>query len=125
MINVSGIDNAPALFRSSANAVSTPLAALAPPNSPTKNDGMCLSRLVDVLEDRVEPVRCGVLVAADIEIDQHCVPVAGDLGRAHVAHDCHLRQACDDVVDRGSEGGRARLQRAVLDQAAIAAGRAA
>ena len=39
MISVSGIEYTPALFRSSANALSTPFAALAPPNSPTKNEG--------------------------------------------------------------------------------------
>src|SRR5580765_8532676 len=39
MISVSGIEYTPALLRSSAKALSTPFAALAPPNSPTKNEG--------------------------------------------------------------------------------------
>ena len=81
---------------------------------------MSLRRVPDVREHGVEPVGSGVLVAGDVEIDKYRVVVNGDLGRPHVAHDCDLRQACDDVVDRGGERGRSCLQRTVLDQDAFA-----
>ena len=83
----------------------------------------------DRVEDRVDLVGRLVLVAADLELDERGVSVLRDLARvagverrADVLDGLELRDAGDDVLDRGLEGRIARRERAALDRTLSPAG---
>jgi hypothetical protein len=129
MIRVIGRESSPAFARSSAYAVSIASTALASPNSPMKEARMRSLRVGDGLEDGADLVDRLVLVASDLELDERAMPVHRDLTcmagierRADVLNVRHLREARDDVLDRGPEGGIVRSKRAALDQDALAGG---
>ena len=129
MISVSGIENTPALLRSCAKAVLTALAALAPPNSPTKKPGWARCASATLLRIGSSLSIALLAVAADLELDERGMPALCDLAgvgrierRADVLHGRHRRKAGHDVLDGRVEGGRACSERAALDQHALTCG---
>ena len=90
---------------------------------------MSLLRGGDDVDDRLDLVGRLVLVAADVEVDEHGASVFRDLAciaaserRADVLDGRQLRDARDDVADRRREGGLADAGGAALDQDALAGG---
>ena len=70
-----------------------------------------------------------LLLTADVELHERGVPVLRDQASVarvergpDVANVRHLRNACDDVGDRGVEGGRAYASRAALDEDVLGGG---
>src|SRR5581483_11603028 len=62
------------------------------------------------------------LVTADLEVDEHGVPVLRERAAMDVLHRRQLRNARDDVIDRSGEGGVADARRAALDEDALPGG---
>ena len=127
MISVIGIENTPALARSSANDGVDRLRGARVPELTDEEARMRALRVGDGVEDRADLVAGLVLVAADVELDERGVlalrdlaGVAGRERRADVLNRRHLRHARDDVLDRSGEGRVAYANGAALDQDALA-----
>src|SRR5205814_185610 len=84
--------------------------------------GMDRLRGGDTVDDRLDLVDRLRLVAADLEVDERGVPTGGDRTAMDVLNGCHLRDACDHIVDRRRETGLSDASRAALDQDAFAGG---
>ena len=81
---------------------------------------------VDPVEDRLDLVGRLVRLAADLELDESRAPVGCDLAgvgrverRANVLDGVQLRDARDDVDDRGLERGIVGVERGALDEDAL------
>ena len=109
MISVSGIEKTPAVLRSCANAVLTALAALAPPTLRRRSPDAHVGRR---RRPRGSGRACRSLcaVAADLELDQRCVPAraiwpaSADERRVDVLHRCHRFKARYYVLHGRVEG---------------------
>src|SRR4029453_13678525 len=67
-------------------------------------------------------VRRLVCLSPDVEVDEHWGPIGSDLWGLEVLEARDPRQPRANIVDRGSEGGRADVQGAVLDEDALTRG---
>ena len=123
MISVIGSESVPALPRSFAVRRLDALLRARVAELADEEARMGALRRGDAVEDGVDLVDRLVLVAADLELDERRVPVLRDRRlAADVLDGRDLRDARDDVRDRGREGGIARPQRAALDQDALGGG---
>src|SRR5207302_11288984 len=87
---------------------------------------MSTLRVIHVLEDRAELPSRVLFVASDLELDERGMPVLRDLTcvarierRLDVLNGSHLRNARDDILDRGVEGRGTRSNGSALDQDAL------
>ena len=129
MISVSGIEKTPALLRSFAKAMLTALAALAPPNSPTKKPGWARCASATLLRIG-SSLSIAFLLSPRISnsTSAACLPcaiwpaLAGSSGERMFCTAATVREAGHDVLDGRVEGGGACSKRAALDQHALTRG---
>ena len=116
MISVIGSERNSAFLKSSENDFESALLALAPPNCADEDVRVGGLDLRHRRDDRIDALARLVIVAADLELDEHRAAVLGDLalvalgvGRLDLGDALLARDAGDDVVDRLAHGRVGRL----------------